>query len=107
MVVVERSVMITWSLAVPGRIIDPEQRFIDRDAAHLRQFGRVTQAEHRPKICLRRHKAVPRTEVQVVLLRVEEGLPGLSGYAKRRPVLSESFTAGFMANMKVRRNLSL
>jgi hypothetical protein len=100
-------VVVTWSLAVPGRIIDPDKRLVNRDTAHLRQLGRVTQAEHRPQVGLRRHEAVPRTKVQVVLLRVEEGLPGLSGYAKRCPVLTESLTAGFMADMKIGRNLGL
>lgn len=99
--------MIAWSLAVPSRIIDPEQCLVDGDTAHLGQLCRVTQAQHRPQICLRCHKSIPRTKVQIVLLRVEEGLPGLAGYAKRSPVLSEGFTAGFMANMKVRWNLGL
>lgn len=99
--------MITWSLAVPSRIIDPEQCLVDGNTAHLGQLGRVTQAQHRPQICLRCHKPVPGTKVQIVLLRVEKGLPGLPGYAKRSPVLSEGFTAGFMTNMKVRWNLGL
>lgn len=100
-------VMVAWSLPVPSRIIDPEQRLVDGDTAHLGQLGRVTQAQHRPQICLGCHKPVPGPKVQIVLLRVEEGLPRLPGYAKRSPVLSESFTAGFMANMKVRWNLGL
>lgn len=100
-------VMVARSLPVPSRIIDPEQCLVDSDTAHLSQLGRVTQAQHRPQICLRCHKPVPGAKVQVVLLRVEEGLPGLPGYAKRSPVLSEGFTAGFMANVKVRWNLGL
>lgn len=92
---------------MPSRIVHPEQRLVDGDTAHLGQLGRVTQAQHRPQICLGCHEPVPGTEVQIVPLRVEEGLPGLSGYAKRCPVLSESLTPGFIASMKVRWNLGL
>ena len=99
--------MVAGRLTVPCGVIHPIQRLVDRDTAHLRQLRRVTQAQHRPQVCFRGHEAIPRTKVQVVLLRVEEGLPGLPGYAKRRPVLSESFTAGLMAGMKVRGNLGL
>lgn len=100
-------IMVAWSLAVPSRIIDPEQSLVDSDTVHLGQLGRVTQAQNRPQICLGCHKSVSRTKVQIVPLRVEERLPGLSGYAKRCLVLSESLAPGLEANMKVRWDLGL
>lgn len=92
---------------MPRRIIHPEQRLVDGNTAHLRQLGRVTQAQHRPQVSLGGHKPVPGTKVQIVLLRVEKGLPGLPGYSKRCPVLSEGFTSGLVADMKVWWNLGL